>query len=70
MQAQDWHTAPRRQFILQISAATEREVSDGEKRRFGPGTLTLVEDLTGKGHVTRGIDEGGERLMLFMHLAD
>jgi len=70
MPAQDWHTAPRRQFILQISASTEREVSDGEVRRFGPGTLILVEDLTGKGHITRGIDDGGERLMLFMHLAD
>ncbi len=65
----DWHTAPRRQFILQLSAATERQASDGEVRRFGPGTLILVEDTTGKGHITRAIPEGdSERLMLFIHL--
>jgi hypothetical protein len=67
--ALDWHTAPRRQFILQISAATERQASDGEVRRFGPGSLILVEDTTGKGHITRAVPEGdSERLMLFIHL--
>jgi hypothetical protein len=66
----DWHTAPRRQYIIQLSAGTEREVSDGEVRQFGPGTIILVEDTTGKGHVTRSIDDEGERLMLYIHLPD
>lgn len=66
-----WHTAPRRQFIIQVTGGTEREASDGEVRRFGPGTIILVEDTTGKGHITRSIDDGGEeRLMLFVHLAE
>ena len=28
-------------------------VSDGEERRFGAGSVVLVEDTTGKGHVSR-----------------
>ena len=34
-------------------------MSDGEVRRFGPGSVTLVEDTTGKGHTSRvvGSDE-------------
>ena len=29
------------------------EVADGEVRRFGPGDIVLLEDLTGPGHTTR-----------------
>lgn len=28
-------------------------MSDGEVRRFGPGSITLVEDLSGKSHASR-----------------
>lgn len=49
----DWHPAPRRQFILVLVGELEVEVSDGEVRRFGPGSLCLVEDTAGKGHVSR-----------------
>jgi hypothetical protein len=67
--AVDWHTAPRRQFIVQLSGSTEREVSDGAVRRFGPGTIILAEDTTGKGHITRTVDDGTEeRILLFVHL--
>jgi quercetin dioxygenase-like cupin family protein len=69
--AVDWHTAPRSQFIIQVSGATEGEVSDGDVRRFGPGTIILVEDTTGKGHITRTVDDGTEeRVMLFVHLTE
>jgi hypothetical protein len=34
------------------------EVSDGEKRVFGPGSVLLVEDTTGKGHITRSLTAG------------
>ena len=46
----DWHPAPRRQIIFYLAGEIEAEVSDGEVRRFGPGSVTLVEDTTGKGH--------------------
>ena len=33
----DWHTAPRHQYIIQLSAGTEREVSDGDVRAIRAG---------------------------------
>ena len=52
------HNAPRRLFIVQIDGTVEVEASDGEKRVFGPGSVLLVEDTTGKGHVTRSLTPG------------
>ena len=46
----DWHPAPKRQFMLYLQGEIEAEVSDGEVRRFGPGSATLVEDTKGRGH--------------------
>ena len=51
----DWHPAPRRQYWVQISGQVDVEVSDGESRRFNPGDIGLLEDVTGKGHATRAI---------------
>ena len=48
-----WHPAPRRQFWMQIGGEVEVEAGDGERRRFGPGSVVLLEDVAGKGHVTR-----------------
>jgi hypothetical protein len=48
----DWHPAPQRQLIFVLSGELEVRVSDGEVRRFGPGGAILVEDTTGKGHVS------------------
>ncbi len=52
------HNAPRRLLIVQLDGTVEIEVSDGEVRRFGPGGVVLVEDTTGKGHVTRSLSPG------------
>lgn len=49
----DWHPTPRRQVFFYLSGEIEAQVSDGEVRRFGPGSVTLVEDTTGKGHRSR-----------------
>jgi len=49
--------APRRQLIVGLAGEAEVEVSDGETRRFGPGSVILVEDTTGKGHRTRRIGD-------------
>lgn len=51
------HVAPRRQFVVHLAGESEVEVSDGEVRRFGPGSVVLVDDLTGKGHTTRRVGE-------------
>jgi hypothetical protein len=51
------HPAPRRQFMLYLQGQVEAETSDGEVRRFGPGSVTLVEDTTGKGHRSRVIGD-------------
>jgi quercetin dioxygenase-like cupin family protein len=55
----DWHPAPRRQYWIGMVGRLEVTVTDGETRRFGPGDVVLLEDLTGKGHVTRTLDGGG-----------
>lgn len=62
----DFHTAPRRQFIVNLSGVVEIEASDGEKRRFSPGSIMLVEDTTGKGHRSRAVGEE-DRVSLWLH---
>jgi quercetin dioxygenase-like cupin family protein len=52
-QVQDWHTAPRRQYVVALSGRHEFELEDGEKIPLTPGTVILAEDLTGKGHLSR-----------------
>ena len=49
---EDWHPAPRRQFMICLRGIVEVTAGDGEKRRITPGQFVLLEDLTGKGHVT------------------
>ncbi len=49
----DWHTAPRRQYVITLSGHGEVELVDGTKIELGPGSIDLAEDLTGKGHITR-----------------
>ena len=53
----DWHPAPRRQYWVGLRGTVEVSVSDGASRRFGPGSVVLLEDVSGKGHVTRVVDE-------------
>lgn len=65
----DWHNAPRRQFVVNLSGEVEITVSDGQTRRFGPGSVLLAEDVTGKGHISRGVGSG-ERRTLFIPLGD
>ncbi|MEK7880040.1 MAG: hypothetical protein AAB285_09275 [candidate division NC10 bacterium] len=50
---QDWHPAPRRQYVITLSGQAEIEIGDGTVRRFGPGDVMLADDLTGRGHITR-----------------
>ncbi|VFN07928.1 MAG: Cupin domain-containing protein [Candidatus Kentron sp. G] len=49
----DWHPSPKRQFVFVLSGVVEVTVSDGETRRFEPGSTVLLEDVTGRGHLSR-----------------
>jgi hypothetical protein len=52
----DWHPAPRRQYIINLDAGVEITASDGEARVIGAGEVILVEDTTGKGHLSKAVD--------------
>ena len=52
----DWHNAPRRQYIINLDAGVELTASDGESRKIGAGEVILVEDTTGKGHLSKSIN--------------
>ena len=51
----DWHPAPRRQYIINLDAGVEITASDGESRVIGAGEVILVEDTTGKGHLSKSV---------------
>ena len=65
----DWHTAPRRQYVITLSGQGEIEVAGGKKFTVGPGHIDLVEDTTGKGHVTR-VTGNEDRVTLQLPLSD
>ena len=52
----DWHPAPRRQYIVNLDAGVQLTASDGESRVIGAGEVILVEDTTGKGHLSKAVD--------------
>jgi hypothetical protein len=52
------HPAPRRQLVIALDGEFEIETTDGDRRTFPPGGVALVEDTTGRGHVTRA-SKGG-----------
>jgi hypothetical protein len=53
----DWHPAPRRQYIINLDAGVRITASDGESREIGAGEVLLVEDITGKGHLSQSIEK-------------
>ncbi len=50
---EDWHRTPGRQFSISMSGEIEVEVSGGKKHAIHPGDIVFLEDLEGKGHITR-----------------
>jgi quercetin dioxygenase-like cupin family protein len=52
---EDWHNAPRAWFLIVLQGASEVTTSDGQMRHFGPGSVVLLDDTTGKGHQTRAV---------------
>lgn len=52
----DFHNAPQRQYIVLLDGGVEIETSLGEKRSFKTGEILLVEDISGKGHKTKNLE--------------
>lgn len=49
----DWHRPRGRVFAITLTGELEVEVGDGAKLKLPPSGLAFLEDLTGKGHITR-----------------
>lgn len=69
----DWdgsspHPTPRRQLLCTLRGAYEVTASDGTVRRFPVGSLLLMEDTMGKGHLTRSVGDD-DMLVLSITLA-
>ena len=65
----DWHTAPRRQYVITLAGESEVEIGDGTRIRLHPGHILLAEDTTGQGHISRAIGSD-DRISLFLPLAE
>ncbi|MCZ6619546.1 MAG: hypothetical protein O7E57_15595 [Gammaproteobacteria bacterium] len=63
----DFHNAPRRQLVVNLTGSVDIEIGDGTVRRLGPGSILLAEDTTGRGHISRAVD-GEPRSCLFVPL--
>jgi hypothetical protein len=55
-------------LLCTLRGAYEVTASDGMVRRFPVGSLLLLEDTTGKGHLTRSVGDD-EMLVLSVTLA-
>ena len=53
----DWHPAPRRQYIINLDEGVQITASDGEARVIKAGEVILVEDVSGKGHLSKAISD-------------
>jgi len=65
----DWHPAPVRELAVYLAGEGEIEASDGTVRALRPATILLVDDTTGKGHVTR-VTGSEEMLVVIVTLPD
>ena len=64
----DWHNPSRHQYVITLSGRGEIEIAGGKKIPLGPGHILLAEDLTGKGHISRGVGTE-DRISVFIPLA-
>jgi uncharacterized cupin superfamily protein len=52
---EDWHIAPRTQFLIGVQGESEVTASDGKTLRVKPGDVMLMDDTKGKGHKTAAV---------------
>jgi hypothetical protein len=65
----DFHTAPRRQFVVNLKGSVDVTVGDGTTRRLGSGDILLAEDVSGQGHKSAAVN-GESRTCLFIPIDD
>ena len=63
--ARGWRPAPARQFVIVVRGSIDVEVSDGETRRLFSGSMIFFEDVVGRGHLNRIVDDQ-EILLAFL----
>lgn len=59
-----WHNATSPHYVVILQGPIEMEVSNGIKRCFNSGDIILAEDISGKGHITRGLGEGPKQYLV------
>ena len=64
---EDWHNAPFKTFTINMAGRIEAQSSDGTKQAIGPGDLIYLEDVHGKGHITRLLTQGAN---LYLRMPD
>ena len=64
----DWHPGPQRQYIINLAGSGQLEVAEG-KVDLPPGSMEIIDDLTGKGHTTR-ITSKEERVSIWLKFED
>lgn len=67
--SKEWHVGPARQFVITLTGNSEVEVSGGVHVMAGPGHINLIEDTTGKGHITRNFGPE-DRVVITVPLAE
>jgi len=67
--ASDWHVGPRRQFVITLAGNAELTVANGQKVKVTPGHINLIEDTTGKGHITHNVGPD-DRIVVTIPLAN
>ena len=53
--------------MITLTGRAELELSGGQKIQAGPGHINLIEDTTGKGHITRNLED---RVVVTIPLTD
>lgn len=54
----DFHPAPRKQYMLYLTARVEIGMGDGSSIIMEPGDALLAEDTTGHGHTSKVLQAG------------
>ncbi len=65
----DWHRGPSHRYVITLSGHGELEVAGGKKIPVEPGHIELIEDTTGKGHITKVVG-AEDRVTLHLLIED
>lgn len=64
-----WHTTSDKQYVVILGGGVKMTLSTGQSREFKAGDIILVEDTTGKGHLSEAL-KGQARKCLFLKVPD